>query len=202
MHRYSKMLLTTALLVVGASIVVAQEPYHSRDPYVMARLSYDNSGVVQFGNVHVCVAVSLDGEYRIVRSTDEGQTERLHGQMPKEEFSQLLTLLGATGFRRLSGNPGPWLLRQEAETFSAEIPVRSASHLDTGGRPEPAWRFQWVNGDGENPFPASVSSLVDWIKRFQPKDGRTFEYADYPDVCPSGGGLRFLQPSVAGNSHP
>jgi hypothetical protein len=35
----------------------------------------------------LCIAVSRDGEYRIVRSTGLGQpTERLLGKMPKEEF--------------------------------------------------------------------------------------------------------------------
>ena len=83
------MLLTTALLVVAASISVAQEPYHSPDPDVMARLSYDNSGIVQQGNVHhVCVAVSRNGEYRIERWAALGPIERLQGKMPKEEFSQ------------------------------------------------------------------------------------------------------------------
>jgi len=204
MHRSQKLLLASALLTVAASIAVAQEPYHfpRPDPDVMARLSYDNSGVFQRGNMrHVCIAVSRDGEYRIVRSTDEGQTERLHGTMPKEEFSQLSKLLGATEFRSLSGYHGG-LVRQEAETFGAEILVANPSELHTERHsPEPAWRLQWLNGDGGNPFPASVSSVVDWIKRFQPKDGKTFEYTDYPDVCPTGG-LRLLQPSVARNSHP
>ncbi len=201
MHRCSKMLLTTAL-VVAASISVAQEPYHSPDPDVMARLSYDNSGVVQQGNVrHVCIAVSRDGEYRIVRSLPLIPPERLHGKMSKEEFSQWSKLLGATEFQRLSGYHGG-LVRQDAETFGAEIPVRNSSHLDTARQwPEPSWRLQWVNGDAGNPFPPSVSRLVDWIKRFQPDNGKTFEYTDYQDVCPTVG-LRFLQPSVAGNSHP
>lgn len=201
MNRCPQILLVPALLVI-ASISIAQEPYHAPDPDVMARLSYDNSGVVQQGNLrHVCIAVSREGEYRIMRSTDEGQTERLHGKMPKEEFNQLSKLLGSTAFRSLSGNHGG-LVRQEAETFEAEIPVRNASNLDTERQwPEPAWRLHWLNGDGGNPFPASVSSLVDWMKRFEPKGGKTFEYADYPDVCPTGG-LRFLQPSVADNSHP
>src|SRR5215469_8627914 len=192
MHHCPKMMLTTALLVVAASVSVAQERYHSPDPDVMARLSYDNSGVFQQENVgHVCIAVSRDGEYRIVRSTDRGQTVRLHGKMPKEEFSQLSKLLAATEFRSLSGYHGG-LVRQEAETFGAEIPVSNPSYLDTARQwPEPAWRLQWLNGDGGNPFPASVSSVVDWIKRFQPKDGKPFEYADYPDVCPTGG-LRLL----------
>lgn len=201
MHAYPKVLLATALLIV-ASISIAQEPYHSPDPDVMARLSYDTSGVVQRGNVrNVCIAVSRDGEYRIVRLTAVGQTERLHGKMPKEELNQLSKLLGATEFRSLSGYHGG-LVRQDAETFGVEIPLDNGSHFD-GARqsPAPAWRLQWMNGDGGNPFPASVSKLVDWIKRFQPKDGNTFEYTDYPDVCPTVG-LRFLQPSVAESSHP
>jgi hypothetical protein len=201
MHRCPIMLLALTLLV-AASTSVAQEPYHSPDPDVMARLSYDHSGVVQQGNVrHVCIAVSRDGEYRIVRSTDEEQIERIHGKMPKEEFGQLSKLLGASEFRSLSGYHGG-LVRQEAETFGVEVPVHNDSQLDTAQQwPGPAWRLQWLNGDGENPFPASVSRLVDWIRRFQPKGGKPFEYADYPDVCPTGG-LRFLQPSVAENSHP
>lgn len=201
MHGCPKVLLTTALLIV-ASISIAQEPYHPPDPDVMARLSYATSGVVQQGNVrNVCIAVSRDGDYRIVRLTAVGQTERLHGKMPKEEFNQLSQLLAVKEFRTLSGYHGG-LVRQDAETFGVEIPVSNSSHVD--GAPQshaPAWRLQWMNGDGGNPFPASVSKLVDWIKRFQPKDGNTFEYTDYPDVCPTVG-LRFLQPSVAENSHP
>jgi hypothetical protein len=64
MHCCPKMLLTTALLVVAASISVAQEPYHTHDPNLMARLSYENSPAVQRGTArHVCVAVSRTGEF-------------------------------------------------------------------------------------------------------------------------------------------
>jgi hypothetical protein len=203
MRHCSHMSLTTALLV-AASISIAQEPYHPHvpDPDVLARLSYDVSGVVRPGNVrHVCIAVSRDGEYRLVRSTGSGPTKRLHGKMPQEEFNQLSDLLGAAELRNLSGYHGG-VVRQEAETFGAEIPVGDRSHLDrTQQRPEPAWRLQWMNGDGRNPFPAAVSRLVDWIEQFQPKDGNTFEYSDYPEVCPTVG-VRLLQPSVAENSHP
>jgi hypothetical protein len=202
MQLYQKMVLTTTLLL-AASISIAQEPYRSPDSDLMARLFYDNSGPVQPGNVHhVCIAVSRDGEYRIVRSFDDGHTQRLHGKMPKEEFGQLSKLLRAPEFRNLSGSHAG-MVRQEAETFLAEIPLADQSHVD-GAREWPehdAWRLQWLNGDGENPFPASVSKLVDWLQGFQPKDGQTFESSEYPDVCPRVG-LRFLQPSVAENSHP
>jgi hypothetical protein len=154
----------------------------------MARLSYESSPAVQRGTVrHVCVAVSRDGEYRIVRSLDNGQTEGLYGKMPKEDFRQLTKLLGAADFRNLSGDESG-VIRQEAEIFVTEI-------LE----PE-TWHLQWLNADGENPFPASISKLINWLQRFQPKDGKSFEYAEYPDVCPAGG-LRLLQPPVAENSH-
>jgi hypothetical protein len=64
----------------------------------MARLSYDNSGVVRQGNVrHVCVAVSRDGDYRMETIELCGhwitaKTQRLHGKMPKQEFRQLTEL--------------------------------------------------------------------------------------------------------------
>jgi hypothetical protein len=203
MHLYPKTLLTAAILLV-ASCSIAQERYRSPDPDLMARLSYDDSGVVRQGNVrHVCVAVSRDGDYRIVRSLDDGQTQRLHGKMPKEEFRQLTKLLGAAEFRNLSGDHGG-LIRQDAESFAAEIPLRDGWHQDGAGNwlEHEAWRLQWLNPDGESPFPAAVSKLVDWLQGFQPKDGKSFEYADYPDVCPARGGLRLLQPDVAENSHP
>jgi hypothetical protein len=199
MHLYPRTLLTAAILLV-VSCSIAQERYRSPDPDLRARLSYDNSGVVAApGNVrHVCVAVSGDGDYRIERSLDDGQTQRLHGTMPKEEFRQLNKLLESAELRSLSGDHGS-LIRQESERFAVEIPLSNRWREDGTGHE--AWRLQWLNADGESPFPASVYTLADWLKRFQPKDGRPFEYADYPDVCPTVR-LRLLQPAVAENSRP
>ncbi len=203
MKLHSKMLLTSAILLVALSSI-AQERYHPPDPNLMARFSYDNSGVVmRQGDLHhVCVAVARDGDYRIVRSLDNGQTQRLHGKLPKEEFRQLTNFLEAAELRKLSGYHGG-LTRQEAESFAAEIPLRDGWHQDAAGNwvEHEAWRLQWLNPDGESPFPAPVSKLVDWLRRFQPDDGTSFDYAEYPDVCPAGG-LRLLQPAIAENSHP
>jgi hypothetical protein len=200
MYFCPKALLIANFLLV-ASISIAQEAYHSTDPDLMARLSYDHSGVAQRGNVrHVCLAVSRDGEYRIVRSLADGQSQRLHGKMPKEEVRQLTTLLGADDFRNLSGDHGG-LIRKDAESFVAEIPLGDGALMEPGNGLSEDWRLQWLNADGENPFPVAVSKVVDWLKRFQPQDGKSFEYTEYPDVCPVGG-LRLLQPSVADNSQP
>jgi hypothetical protein len=201
MHRSPKILLSAALLL-ATSGSLAQQRYRSPDPDLMARLSYDNSGAVENRNVrHVCIAVSRDGEYRIVWSFDNRQNQRLHGTMAKQEFDQLSKLLESAQLRKLSGDHGG-LVRQQAERFAAEIPIGGSDVDGIGeGLEQKAWYLQWLNGDGENPFPAPVSKVVEWIKRFQPKGGKSFEYTEYPDVCPAGG-PRFLQPSVAENSHP
>jgi hypothetical protein len=190
--RFSPKTLLIAAILLVVPVSLAQEAYDSDHPQLMARLSYDYSGV----------AVSRDGDYRIVRLSVKGHTQRLHGKMTTQQLRELTTLLEAADFRSLSGDHGG-MLRQEAERFAAEIPVRDGWPADQAPEPlEPeAWRLQWLNPDGESPFPASVSKLVDWLRRFQPNDGTPFEYTDYPDVCPSGR-LRFLQPSVADNLHP
>jgi hypothetical protein len=86
MHPSPKTLLIAAIVLV-ASVAIAQEATPSADAALMGRLSYDNSGFVQPGSVmHVCFAVYKDGGYRIVRSFNDGHTQRLHGNMPNEEF--------------------------------------------------------------------------------------------------------------------
>jgi|GEM_PF-2558273 hypothetical protein len=199
-------LLTTLLLV--ASGAMAQERFHTPDPNVMVRLSYDNSGVEQSRNpVHVCIAVSRDGEYRFVQALGPNAPQdvpaaRYHGKMSKEELRQLTKLIQSDELRDLSGSHGS-LIRQTAESFAAEIPFGNRSGDDDSSESPEArsWRLQWVNGDGENPFSGPVLKLVDWLKDFQPKNARGFEYSDYADVCPVIG-FRRLRPSISENSQP
>ncbi len=186
-----KWLLPFAVVLISGGLF-AQEIYHPPDRDLLARLSYDSPMTVQSEDLqHVCVAVSRDGDYRIVRRQSDGQTQRLHGKMPQEQFQQLKSLLASEAFKGLSGNHGG-LIRQESESFGAEI---------VGHDNDRTQRLHWLNADGESPFPGPVSKIVSWLKHFDPKDGKTFDYAEYPDVCPSGG-LRLLEPSVAGNVHP
>jgi hypothetical protein len=195
MHVCSRILLAAAFLV-AASSAIAQELYHLPDPELMARLSYDNSEPARPGDLHhLCIAVFRNGEYRIVRGWHDRPTQRLRGKMAKEESRQLLALLDSDEFRNLSGSHGG-IIRENAEIFAAEIPLRDESRADGIEKWSEAWRLQWLNGDGQNPFPASVSKVVDWLQHFQPKDGKSFDYAEYPDICPAGG-LRYLQPSLA-----
>jgi hypothetical protein len=202
MRPYAKSFLTAAVLLISVG-VWAQEAYHADAPDLLARLSYDHSAIVHGEDVRqVCIAVSRDGEYRIMRSLTTGEMQRLRGTMTKEQIEELKKLLGSADFRALSGAHGG-LIRQEAESFGAEIPAATQS---PGGIPlesaiPRAHRLQWLNPDGESPFPAPVAKLVDWLKHFEPENAKAFDYAEYPDVCPSGG-LRLIQPSVAENGRP
>ena len=95
------------------------------------------------------------------------------------------------------------MIRQDAEVFAAEIPGPVRDHVD-GARQwmgHDVWRLQWLNADDESPFPGSVAKVVDWLRHFEPKNGKSFVYAEFPDVCPNRG-LRLVQPAVAENSHP
>jgi hypothetical protein len=198
----AKTLLIVSFLLISLGLW-AQEGNRLNDSDLLARLSFERSWMAQEGGIrHVCVAVSRDGDYRIVRTDYLGQTLRLHGKMPGEQFQQLTKLLEAAEFRALSGNHGG-LIRQGAESFTAEIPGVSREHADALGRwlDHDVWRLQWLNGDGESPFPGAVAKVVDWLRQFQPKGGKSFSYAEFPDVCPTGG-FRLLQPAVAENQQP
>jgi len=203
-----KVVFSAAVLLVSVSLW-AQAVQQDSD--LMARLSYDRSTVVARegeGVRQICIAVSRDGEYRIVRSLESGQTQRLQGKMAKEPLEQLKAMLDSAGFQALSGNHGG-LIRGEAETFGAEIPLAGsepAPGIEIAPNPHMqneiprAHRLQWLHADGESPFPAPVSKVVQWLKHFQPTHAETVEDVQYRDVCPSVG-LRLLQPSMAENTN-
>jgi hypothetical protein len=187
--RFPTFVFAAAVVLISAG-VRAQETYHQQDADIFARLSYDTSAILSDDAArHICVAVSRDGEYRIERRLFTG-TERLQGKLTKEQLEQLKTLLGSEKLRAVSSNHGG-LIRQDSENFAAEI-----QRGEDG-----AQRLRWLNADDESPFPASVAKVVDWLKSFEPKDAKAFEYAEYPDVCPAIG-LRRIQPSMAQNDKP
>jgi hypothetical protein len=207
------------LLIAGFSLLCATglfaqmkfDPPHSDD--VLARLSYNETGPFkcclkepppsndgslgafspEVDPAHICIAVSQDGEYRVVLALD-GKIQHLQGKMPNEQFQQLKTLLSTPDFRALSGDHGG-LLRRRAETFGAEI-----AQPETAGTVSKQ-KLQWLNPDGYNPFPPSVSNVIDWLKNFKPTGGKKFVYSEFSDVCPSRG-FRLLQPAVAANGAP
>jgi hypothetical protein len=203
MQPHLKSFLRASILLLSATLW-AQEVYH--EPDLLARLSYQRSMIAPEEGEdvrQVCLAVSREGGYRIVRFLDRGLTQRLKGKMEKEPLQQLKTLLDSADFRALPGDHGG-LIREYAETFAAEIPIpgwQPVPGIDLPSAIQPARRLQWLNADGESPFPRPVSKVVDWLKHFQPTNGKDLEYVEYRDVCPTVG-LRLLQPSEASNQKP
>lgn len=191
MPRFAGAILTAALLGMSARLS-AQEIYRLHDPDMLARLSYNTF------TTQICLAVALDGTYRIVRTAPDTYDgpQRLQGKLSKKELQRLEARLAGPGFQSLASNHAG-LIRQNAEGFAAEISMAG----NNGEAADRTRRLQWLNADDESPFPATIEKLVSWMKGFQLKDARSFTYAEFPDVCPSIG-LSLVQPSVADNQHP
>lgn len=204
MPRFASAVLVTVLLGMSASLSAqAVYPWHESD--ILARLSYHAS------TAEICVAVTLDGAYRIERSVEslhsvqsmrsgEGSPldgpQRLEGKLSQKEFRELEAVLGSHDFRSL-GNNHPGLIRQDAENFAAEIPIPSRE----AATDDRTLRLQWLNADNESPFPATVEKLVSWIKNLHAKNAHSFTNGEFPDICPRGG-ITLIQPSIADNQHP
>lgn len=187
---HSVRLFAMAAVLVISIPLASQEVFHPAN-VGFARFSYvSNPAVHGPGPENICFAVSSSGEYRIVRQGMGG----MHGKLTDDDLQKFKTLIRSEEFRSLSGNHGG-LIRQESESFTAEIPWTA---WQEHGRTQ---RFQWLNADGVSPFPVSAVKVIEWMKSFIPRGGEPFDYAEYPDVCPFGG-LRYVQPSVAESRQP
>ncbi len=192
MHFYTKMCLLAAVLATSLSLY-GQEHYHFSDPDLLARLSFDNNALQTHGTQHICIEVSKDGSYRMVRRlADPSPMQRLEGTLSQQQVQKLEKLVGASDLKSLSRNH-PGVIRQSAETFAAEIPVLDKQVSDG------TLHLQWLNADGQNPFPAPVSRIVDWLNHFEPENAKPVASLEFQDVCPSMG-LQLLQPSMAANA--
>ena len=210
MRLYTKCFLMTAVLTIPL-ILSGQEHQRVSDPNLLARLAFDSGGLQSPGSQHTCLAVDRDGNYRMMRinagvrmvrtpnldpagptntneviRTPPDPTERLQGTLSAEQLVQLQTLLGSSDLQPLSGNHFA-LIRQSAQTFSAEIPVAGKQVSDDG------LHLHLLNADGQSPFPAPVRKIVDWLSRFEPKNAKPAADLEFRDVCP-GGGLQLVQP--------
>jgi hypothetical protein len=215
MRLYAKCFLMAAVLITSLALC-AQEQQHSTAPTLLVRLAFDPGGWLSPGSQHICLAVDRDGSYRMMRintglrmiqtlnleSTqpivvieDNATTrrlldpiERLEGTMPPEQLQQLKTLVGASDLKPLSGNHFA-LIRQSAETFTAEIPALDKQANDR------TLLVHLLDADGESPFPEPARKIVDWLNHFEPKNAKTAADLEFGDVCP-GGGLQLVQPAA------
>jgi hypothetical protein len=204
MRQFTKLLFTAFLL--ATAVAWAQEPYHSPDPDLLVRLSYE-----RWPGQKICVSVSQDGEYHIVapsyKSVDPVQ---LKGKLTDDQLLQLKKMLTAPAFRSLSPNEAG-VIRDHSENFRAEIwrvempPAFRLLDTPTGHPrtpPGPPRQMHWLNPDDESPFPTPIGKLIDWMESFKPKNAKPFDDSEFSlDVCPSVG-FSLVQPSVATNQRP
>jgi hypothetical protein len=142
MHPCAKSCLI-AIVLTASLFLSGQERYQFSDPNLLARLSFDNSGSLQSAATrHICLAVSKDGSYRMVRRlADLYALDRLEGVMSHEQLQEFQKLVGSSDLRSLPENYGS-LIRQSAESFAAEI--ATSDQLVNNG----TLRVKWLNADG------------------------------------------------------
>lgn len=213
MRLFAKCFFMAAVLITTLALC-GQEQQRFSAPNLLARLSFDSGGLLSPGSQHMCLAVDRDGGYRMMRMNvglrmigildsepteptvimeDNGKTrrpldptERLEGTLSPEQLQQLKALVGSSDLKPLAGNHVA-LIRQSAETFTAEIPALDKQVSDG------SLRVHLLNADGQSPFPAPVRKIVDWLNRFEPTNAKRSADLESREVCP-GGGFQLIQP--------
>jgi len=181
--------LFVALAIVAMAAGSSASGDKSRDEQssLLARLSYRSTWISQPGQKvapRICLSVSKDGHYRILRLSDIGQTQVLQGTLTPRQLKQLQDLLDAPDFRALAGSHGG-VVRRGSESFMAEVP-----------REEGVQRVLWMIPDRKSSFPQPAARMVEWLRDFQPNGAETLINTEFPDVCPRVG-LAPVQPTVA-----
>jgi hypothetical protein len=175
-----------SVLATGGLSAREDKPQNA-DTWLLARLSYRSTWTSPPGQKvapRICLSVSKDGQYRILRLSDIGQTQVLQGTLTPGQLKQLQELLDAPDFRALAGSHGG-VVRRGSESFMAEVP-----------REEGVQRVLWMIPDRKSGFPQPAARMVEWLRDFQPNGAETLINTEFPDVCPRVG-LAPVQPTVA-----
>ena len=171
------------VLLLFASLPLWSQSLYQLEPGIFARLSF-NSSPQDEHPTSICLALSGDGHYRMLRPARFGNTELLEGTMSERQMQRLTALLQNPEFRTIKGNSGG-IVRNRWQSFGAEI-----------FRNNHRQRVQWLEAEDTGPFPASIDRVIDWLLDFEPVHSKPFSYTEYPEVCPSGR-IRPVQPPRA-----
>ena len=170
--------ITVVTLSLYSILSLAQEslrgPDYRNEFKPNTRLMFEQQGLPQ-----VCFAVDDHGSYQIQKRSQKDVLQTLAGTLDPDQLKQLKGLLEEADFLAVDESRGAGLLRKgSSETFTAEVPTSSNSHL--GNR-----KFvRAVNIDGENPFPPAIQRVVNWLQSFSPGQTRMVDAAQ---PCPAAG---------------
>jgi hypothetical protein len=157
----------------------------ARQITLLTRVAFQSNLPVSLGDsgfTQVCIALTQDGQFSLVRRRTTGIRESLTGSLKPDEQKVFYELLAKA---RQEDSTGGFLLRHDAQLVRLEV---AASASTT--------RRSWVSASDEGiDFPSSVQNVVNWLQRFEAADAKPVDLV--PDqVCP-GGELKPLQPSRA-----
>lgn len=169
-----------ALVLIAPAALMGQAKRDNPD-HLIARLSYANTLMDRFDSRRqVCVAVYEGGLYRLWRPNltglQSGSPDPLRtvfqGTLTKEQMQMLGSMLKNLNFKSKGGG----LVEKGSESFLAEL-VNSRQTT----------RLKWVNPDHRQPFPQSVSRIVDWLQDLGTQGTTQTTLSELSDisVCPS-----------------
>lgn len=197
--------LAIAVFLAISTLSFAQREMQAADPDLLVRVSYASSYGVQ-----ICASISQDGDYRILSLKDSlTDPTLLKGKMGQSELLRLKKTLAGLETRPLLPKSAD-IIRDHAERFAAEISriefpskfkLLDAPIARPATPPGSPHRVQWLNPDNQNPFPAPIAKLVDWMRGIQNSNGELQGRLAMDNICPSVG-LSYVQPSIATNVHP
>ena len=192
-----------AVFLAASVVSFAQERAQSPDPDILVRISYASS------YAQICASISQDGNFRILSLRDSlTNPSLLKGKMGEDQLLHLKKTLAGLEARPLLPNHSN-LIRDHAERFAAEISkiefppkfkLLDAPTTRPTTPPGSPHRVEWLNPDDQNPFPAPIAKLIDWMQGFQSKNAKPSDSSEFWTICPSVG-LSYVQPSIAEN-HP
>lgn len=198
-------MFATAIFLAASAVCFAQQENQSADPTLLVRVSYASSYGVQ-----ICASISQDGDFRILSLRDSlTNPVLLKGKMGDYQLLRLKRTLAGLERRPLLPSRAD-IIRDHAERFAAEISriefppkfkLLDAPASRPATPPGSPHRVQWLNPDNQNPFPAPIANLIDWMRGFQSKDADLADNSASFQVCPSVG-LSYVQPSIATNTQP
>lgn len=197
--------LAIAAFAALSTASFAQQGMQSADPDLLVRVSYASSYGVQ-----ICASITQDGDYRILSLRNSlTNPVLLKGKMYADQLLRLKKTLAELERRPLLPSEAD-IIRNHAERFAAEISkiefpskfkLLDAPVAQPQTPPGSPHRVQWLNPDNQNPFPAPIAKLVDWMRSFQNANGESWDKLAIDNICPSVG-LSYVQPSIATNVHP
>jgi hypothetical protein len=175
--------LVTALIIMLAMLVPVNAAPQSqeqdsntlgrRTSDVVTRVAYRSTYFREGQHLRrACFALYRDGYYQLLRITQKGGKETLHGYLEQNELPSA-SMIKNLDFESSRGGT----VLSNFEVFVADIAYGNK-----------IVRHMWLNPDDHRPLPEPAVSIVNWLQTLKPQDASPFVPEESADqsVCPAG----------------